>query len=92
MIPIQQLLSRIQWDQEFGRGEFVIGYYDRILDQIVRVPFAEIVIPPDDHQALQIMDPDGVFHTVPLHRIREVYRDRQLIWRRPEQPGHPGPA
>ncbi len=37
MIPIQQLLSRIQWDQEFGRGEFVLGYYDRVLEEIVGV-------------------------------------------------------
>lgn len=86
MIPIHQLLSRIQWDREFGRGEFVLGYYDRVLEEIVRVPFAEIVIPPGDHQAIQVRDTDGVFHTVPLHRIREVYRDKELIWQRPEQP------
>jgi uncharacterized protein (UPF0248 family) len=87
MIPIQQLLSRIQWDPEFGKVAFVIGYYDRILKEIVRVDLAEVVITPGDHQAVKIMAPDGVFHTVPLHRIREVYRDKQLIWRRPEQPG-----
>lgn len=32
MIPIHDLLSRIQWDREFGRDAFVLGYYDRILE------------------------------------------------------------
>ena len=37
MIPIHHLLSRIRWDPDFGRGEFVLGYYDRILEEVVRV-------------------------------------------------------
>jgi uncharacterized protein (UPF0248 family) len=31
MIPIHRLLNRIRWDPGFGRGRFVIGYYDRLL-------------------------------------------------------------
>ena len=30
MIPIQELLSRIRWDESFGKGDFEIGYYDRV--------------------------------------------------------------
>jgi uncharacterized protein (UPF0248 family) len=29
MQPLQDLLHRIQWDPEFGRGTFAIGYEDR---------------------------------------------------------------
>jgi len=47
MIPIQDLLHRIRWDPEFGRGEFVIGYYDRIEHEIIHVPFREIKFPQD---------------------------------------------
>lgn len=84
MQPIHKLLSRIRWDPDFGRGSFVIGYYDRVLEEIVRVPFGEIVIEPGEGQAIQAMDYDGVYHTIPLHRIREVFKDGELIWQRPE--------
>lgn len=30
MIPIHALLARISRAPAFGRGEFVIGYYDRV--------------------------------------------------------------
>ncbi len=38
MIPIRELLSRIRRDKAFGQGEFIIGYYDRVEDAIIRVP------------------------------------------------------
>jgi uncharacterized protein (UPF0248 family) len=82
MIPIHKLLSRIRWDKEFGCGNFAIGYYDRLLGQIIRVPFSEIIFTPDNHNSIQIMDHEGVIHSVPLHRIKEVYKDNESIWHR----------
>ena len=29
LIPIHELLSRIRWDPEFGRGRLEIGFFDR---------------------------------------------------------------
>lgn len=82
MIPVQELLSRIRWDPEFGKGDFVIGYYDRIEERIVRVPMSELHFDPRDHFAVEVMAADGELHSVPLHRIKEVYKDGELIWRR----------
>ena len=82
MQPIHELLSRIRWDREFGRGAFVIGYYDRVQARIIRVAFSEMVFEPGGGRGLQVMDEEGVFHSLPLHRIREVYKDGELIWRR----------
>jgi len=82
MIPIHQLLSRIQWDEEFGRGFFEIGYYDRVLDEIIRIPFADVIFPPGAHDAIRVMDYDGVVVSIPMHRIREVYKNKVLIWQR----------
>ena len=82
MIPIHNLLSRIQWDREFGQGEFVLGYYDRILGEVVRVPFSEIIFPGGRCNAIQVLAQDGVIHSIPLHRIKEVYKDNDLIWHR----------
>lgn len=87
MIPIRSLLARIRWDPEFGRGEFTIGYYDRITREIVRVPLARIEFDPADHFRFTAIEADGSAHDVPLHRVREVWRDGELIWQRPAPRG-----
>jgi uncharacterized protein (UPF0248 family) len=86
MIPIQELLSRIRWDPEFGRGKFVIGYYDRIKAQIVEVPLARIAFDAESPSLFEAIEEDGSAHSVPYHRVREVYRDGELIWRRSAPP------
>lgn len=87
MIPIQELLSRIRWDPEFGRAEFVIGYYDRVRRCVVQVPFGRMHFEPGDHFSFTAVEADGSVHDVPLHRIREIYRDGELIWQRPAKDG-----
>ncbi|QJD29756.1 DUF504 domain-containing protein [Methylococcus geothermalis] len=82
MIPIQDLLHRIRWDAEFGRAEFRIGYYDRIERRIVQVPLAELAFPEDPPNAFEWIDHLGELRTIPLHRIKEVYRNGELIWQR----------
>jgi len=83
MIPIHELLARIRWDTEFGRGQFELAYLDKLEESLVRVPLQAVGFDPDDHFGVQILDAEGCSHSVPYHRIREVYRDGQLIWQRP---------
>jgi len=71
MIPIHELLNRICWDREFGKGIFEIGYYDRIERKIIRI------------STFQLLDVNGELQTIPFHRVREVYKDGDLIWSRP---------
>jgi uncharacterized protein (UPF0248 family) len=82
MIPIQELLNRIRWDVQFARGEFEIGYFDRVEDRIIRVPFREVYFDADDDFTFQVTDADGVVHSIPLHRVKEVVKDGELIWHR----------
>ena len=82
MIPIRELRSRIRRDKEFGQGEFIIGYYDRVEDAIIRLPLRENLVRPDEHFAFDIIDQEGVLQSIPLHWIREVYKDDELIWHR----------
>ena len=82
MLPIHKLLSRIRWDRDFGSGSFVLGYYDRVENRIVRVKFTELIFKPGESMTFQLMDADGIIHSVPLHRVREVYKDGELIWHR----------
>ena len=83
MIPIQKLLNRIRWDQEFGRGEFVIAYLDRRKDCLVKVGFERIIFEPGKRLSFKVMDEEGVIHSIPFHRVKEVYKDGGLIWKRP---------
>jgi uncharacterized protein (UPF0248 family) len=87
MIPIHELLNRIRWDPEFARGDFQLGYYDRAEGRIILVSFKELRFPKESRQTFQLTDAEGQIHHIPLHRVREVYRDAQRIWRRPETSG-----
>ena len=82
MIPIHELLNRIRWDEEYSRASFVIGYYDRVADKIIRVAFKELYFDPEDHFDFSLLDEEGELHTIPLHRIREVFRNGVRIWER----------
>lgn len=86
MIPIQELLSRMRWDPAFKHAEIVVGYYDRVDKRIVRVSLARIEFARDGHSSFEAIAPDGSVHAVPYHRVREVYRDGELIWHRPAPP------
>jgi uncharacterized protein (UPF0248 family) len=82
MIPIHDLLNRIKWDNEFGHAEFIIAYHDRFEDDLIRVPLKDLLFEREDHFDFELTDDMGEAHTIPLHRIREVYRNGRLIWHR----------
>ncbi len=81
MIPLHELLSRIDWDPEFGRGEFRIGYLDHLHDGLVYVPLHD-VCRENGHFSFEVTDEDGMVHNVPYHRVKEVWKDGALIWQR----------
>jgi uncharacterized protein (UPF0248 family) len=64
------------------RGEFTIGYFDRLEERIIVVPLVEVRFDPDDHFSFQLNDAAGEPLSIPLHRVCEVYRNGELIWHR----------
>jgi uncharacterized protein (UPF0248 family) len=84
MIPIQELLHRVRWDPEFRRGRLEIAYLDKLAGGLVRVPFTEVRFVPGERFGFEIVGLHGECVMIPYHRVREVYRDGQLIWKRPE--------
>ena len=82
MIPIHQLLSRIRWDAEFGRAQFVIGYVDHVTGKIQQVSLRDAQPDPANHSLLDIVDDEGFKISLPLHRIRQVLRNGEVIWQR----------
>ncbi len=87
MIPIHELLYRIRWDQEFAKGNFQLGYYDRAEERIILVPLKQVTFPEDSPRSFQLVDPEGQVYRIPFHRVRAVYRDSQCIWHRGSAPG-----
>lgn len=83
MQPLHELLHRIRWDDEFGRGDFALGYYDRVLDKEIAIPFSSVALDTSGRPALSFTDPDGITERIPLHRVRTVYKNGQVIWKRP---------
>ena len=86
MTPIRELLNRIRWDADFARGKFELGYFDRVEGRIMVVSFREVAFPEDDPQSFQLVDTEGRRQRVPFHRVREIYKDGQLIWQRSQDP------
>lgn len=85
MIPIEDLLHRIQWDPRFAGTAIEIGYLDRVGQRIVRVPFARVRLTRGHHFSFEAIEDDGSLHDVPFHRVREVRCDGRLIWQRAEE-------
>ncbi len=83
MIPIHELLNRIRWDKEFGQGRFEIGYFDRHEGGIHRVALQEVTFPEEDRRSFELVDESGQTRRIPFHRVREVVKNGQVIWRRP---------
>lgn len=82
MIPIQDVLHRIQWDPACRGSRFEIGYIDRVAGTIMRVPFGELHLDGGARGSLTARDPDGSVLRIPLHRVRQVWRDGEIVWER----------
>jgi uncharacterized protein (UPF0248 family) len=79
VIPIQKLLSRIRWDPAFGNASFEIDYEDRVIG-MVRLSLEQIV--SIDTLSFSISDEQNRTITIPLHRVKNVYRNGDIIWSR----------
>jgi uncharacterized protein (UPF0248 family) len=42
---------------------------------------------PGNRFSFTAVEADGSVHDVPFHRVREVYRNGELIWQRPAHRG-----
>ena len=88
MIPIHELLNRIRWDPEYGRGHFEIGYYDRHEAVVQRVALRAVSFPESDRHTFEVVDEAGQTRRIPFHRVREVIKDGRVIWQRAHSDGN----
>lgn len=82
MQPIHELLNRIHWDDDFGNGEFELWFLDHVGEMMVKLKLHELTFLSGDRFFFYYTDEHGVEHSVPLHRIKAVYKNGELIWHR----------
>jgi uncharacterized protein (UPF0248 family) len=82
MQTINELLNRIHWDPEFGKGEFELAFLDRARQEMIRLPLRKISFVRGEHFFFYYFDDENVEHSVPFHRIKDVYKNGECIWHR----------
>jgi len=82
VIPIHELLARIRWDPQFGRGFIELGYLDHKRGALVRVPLERIRTTAEDRFGFEVLHENGTVRSIPYHRVRTVWRDGEVIWSR----------
>ena len=82
METIRQLLSRIRWDEEFGRNGFEIGIYDRVAGAVEFHPLEALHLEKGNRFSFTLHT-DGEVLSISFHRIRVVRKSGKSIWQRP---------
>ena len=77
MKPIQDLLNKIKWTGE-DITQYTLGVYDRVQDKIIEIPLKDITV---EHNILIVMQ-NGRHVDIPFHRIRKVWKNKELLWAR----------
>ncbi|MBU0461947.1 MAG: DUF504 domain-containing protein [Nanoarchaeota archaeon] len=79
MITISELINKIKWDKREKPEEYVFYYVDRITKKLVPIKYKKI---KRIDQGFMIINRDDKETEIPLHRIREVRKDKVSIWKR----------
>lgn len=78
MMYIGDFLNKLRWDKNLKAEEYTIVYFDRIAEKSFEVLFTEI---GRESNFMLIRRNNQEVH-IPLHRIREVRRNGNVVWER----------
>lgn len=79
MESIIELLNRIRWDKKENPYDYDVYYEDRVTEQNVKVEFKAIKRVEGN---FFVIESDNGETSIPLHRVREVRKQGQSIWKR----------
>lgn len=82
MITIKELINKIKWDKKENPDEFTLYYYDRVLDTLIELNYRDIIRIED---SFMIVMRNGEETNIPLHRVRYVKKNNEVIWARPSK-------
>lgn len=77
MISIKDFLDKIKWDKRLKKEEYSIFYKD--LKENKEIKFNEI---KRIDGSFFVLEKEGEEVFIPLHRIKEVRRNGNLVWER----------
>jgi uncharacterized protein (UPF0248 family) len=58
-------------------------HLDRHEGTIQRVRLDDVIFPEGERRVFELSDDSGQVRRIPFHRVREVWRDGEVIWKRP---------
>jgi len=79
MIPIEELLNKVKWDKKESPEDYVLLYYDRVENTLKEIPLTQVEV----EEGFMKTGIDGKEISIPLHRIKEVKKKGETIWKRP---------
>ena len=77
MKPIQDVLNQIKWDKKCKPEDYTIEYID--FGKLTSIPYIAI---KRIEGLFIIIDKKGEETNIPLHRIRIVKKNGEIIWQR----------
>ena len=79
MTPIKDLLNKIKWDKAENPADYSAHYLDRISEKLIKIDFNQIKRVEGTFLVLYRGEEEV---NVPLHRIREVRKKGDIVWKR----------
>ncbi len=76
------LLNKIKWDPRENPEDYTIFYYDRILNRLIEIKYAEIT---RIEGSFMVIEREGKDTMIPVHRVRKIKRKGILVWFRPDR-------
>ncbi len=77
MRPVQDVLNQIKWDKKLKPEDYTVEYLD--FGKITPIPYTAI---KKIEGLFMIVEKDGEEVNIPLHRIRIIKKNGEVIWQR----------
>lgn len=76
---IIDLLNKIKWDRNLNKDDFSIIYFDRVNNKEIEINYNKI---KKIEGNFMIIEKDQEEANIPLHRIKKIMKNKEVIWQR----------
>lgn len=79
MITVKDFLNKIKWDKREKPEGYTFFYLDRFENQLKEIKCLDIKRIEGN---LIIIQKEGEEINIPMHRIKEIKKDNEIVWKR----------